>query len=237
MYSTRRKKFMEQMDGGAALFKAAPANRGKYHPDSDFLYLTGFTEPGALCLLVPEHEEHKFVLFVRPKDKAQEIWAGRRSGVEGAKEQFGADEAYPIDKLDENLPTYLDDVEKIYYRMGQDEAFNQKIVSLLKRYHSHRQKEDKGPNTIIDPSEILHEMRLIKSPKEISLMRKAVQISVEGHLAVMKTVKPGMYEYELEALIDYIFMDRALPSLLDIPMVHNSICRLRPCWMREDTRW
>ena len=203
MYSTRRKKFMEQMDGGVALFKAAPNNRGKYHPDSDFLFLTGFTEPNAGCLLTPEHKEHKFVLFVRPKDKTQETWTGRRAGVEGAKEQFDADEAYPIDKLDESLPKYLDDVEKIYYRMGQDEAFNQKIVSLLKRYHSHRRREDKGPNTIIDPSEILHEMRQIKAPEEISLMRKAAQITAKAHLAVMKTVKPGMYEYELEALFDY----------------------------------
>jgi len=194
---------MKQMDGGVALFKTTPANRGKYHPDSDILYLTGFTEPNAVCLLAPEHKEHKFVLFVRPKDKGQETWAGRRAGVEGAKEQFGADEAYPIDKLDENLPKYLNDVEKIYYRMGQDEAFNQKIVSLLKRYHSHRQREDKGPNTIIDPSEILHEMRLIKSPEEISFMRKAAQITAEAHLEVMKAIKPGMYEYELEALFDY----------------------------------
>lgn len=194
---------MKQMDGGVALFKTASAGRGKYHPDSDFLYLTGFAEPNAVCLLAPEHKEHKFILFVQPKDEKQEKWNGKRFGVEGAKEQFGADEAYPIDELDENLPQYLNDVEKIYYCMGQDEAFNQKMVSLMKRYHSHRQREDKGPNTLIDPSEILHEMRVIKSPEEISLMLKAVQITAEAHLAVMKTIKPGMYEYELEALFDY----------------------------------
>ena len=203
MYSTRRERFMEQMDGGVALFKSALASRGRYHPDSDFLYLTGFIEPNAVCLLAPEHKEHKFVLFVQPKDEKRERWNGKRFGVEGAKEQFDVNEAYPIDKLDETLPKYLDDVEKIYYRMGQDEAFNQKIVNLMKRYHSHRQREDKGPNAIIDPSEILYEMRLIKSPEEISLMRKAARITAEAHLAIMKALKPGMYEYELEALFDY----------------------------------
>ncbi|MFQ6044640.1 MAG: aminopeptidase P N-terminal domain-containing protein, partial [Candidatus Poribacteria bacterium] len=171
----------------------------------DFYYLTGFEEPNAVCLLAPEYEEHKFVLFVQPKDPKAEIWTGRRAGVEGAKEQFGADEAYPIDKLDEELSKYLDNVSKIYYRMGKDEEFNQKIIDLIKRYQPRRQS-DKGPHTIVDSGEILHEMRLKKSTEEIELTQKAVDITVEAQRAAMKTVKPGMYEYELEALINYIYL-------------------------------
>ena len=204
MFSERRKKFMAQMDGGVAFFRNPPSSSGKYYPDSDFYYLTGFDEPNAVCLLTPEHEEHKFVLFVQPKDQKAEIWTGRRTGVEGAKEQFGADEAYPIDKLDENLPKYLDNVSKIYYRMGRDEDFNKKVIDLIKRYQSRRQS-DEGPYMLVDSGEILHDMRLKKSSEEIKLMRKAVNITVEAQCAAMKAIKPGMYEYELEAVINYTY--------------------------------
>ena len=196
MYSDRRKRFMEKMDGGVAIFRAPEMRGGKYLPDKDFYYLTGFDEPNAVCLLTPDHKEHKFVLFVRPKDEKQEIWHGRRAGVEGAKQDFSADEAYPIDKLDEDLTKYLNGINKIYYQMGSDEDFNQKIVSLMKRYR---------PHTLIDTGEILHEMRLFKSTSELDLMRKAAEITEIAHREAMKAVKPGMYEYELEALIDYTF--------------------------------
>jgi len=196
MYSDRRKRFMEKMDGGVAIFRAPEMRDRKYLPDKDFYYLTGFDEPNAVCLLAPDHKEHKFALFVRPKDEKQEIWHGRRAGVEGAKQDFGADEAYPIDKLDEDLTKYLNGINKIYYQMGSDEDFNQKIVGLMKRYR---------PHTLIDTGEILHEMRLLKSTSELNLMRKAAEITEMAHREAMKAVKPGMYEYELEALIDYIF--------------------------------
>jgi len=204
MFAERRKKFMERMDAGVALFRNPPAGREKYHPDSDFYYLTGFEEPNAVCLLTPEHDEHKCVLFVQPKDPKAEIWTGRRSGVEGAKDQFGVDEAHPIDKIDENLPKYLDNVSKIYYRMGKDEDFNQKVIDLIKSYQSRRQF-DEGVHTIIDSGEILHEMRVKKDKEEIALIQKAVDITAEAQCAAMKAVKPGMYEYELEAVINYIY--------------------------------
>lgn len=206
MYAERQQKFMAQMDGGVAIFRAASMiGQCKYHPDSDFYYLTGFEEPDAVCLLAPHHKEHKFVLFVRPKNREREIWYGRRVGVEDAKEQFGADETYPIDKLDEHLPKYLDDVDKIYYRFGSDKEFNQKVVNLIQRYQFSQQRESKGPRAIIDAGEILHEMRLFKNPAELDMMRKAAEITAEAHIAAMKAAHPGIYEYELEALIDYTF--------------------------------
>ncbi|HIE26601.1 TPA: M24 family metallopeptidase [Candidatus Poribacteria bacterium] len=195
-YSDRRKQFMEKMDGGVAIFRAPEMGERKYLPNKDFYYLTGFDEPNAVCLLTPEHKEHKFVLFVRAKDEERERWTGRRAGVEGAKQRFGADEAYPIDKLDEELPKYLSGTDKIYYRMDSDEVFNQKVVNLIKRYR---------PHTLIDTGKILHEMRLFKSRDELNLMRKAAAITEMAHREAMKAVKPGMYEYELEALIGYTF--------------------------------
>ena len=213
MYSDRRKRFMEKMNGGVAIFRTPMEIRDKkYLPDKDFYYLTGFDEPNAVCLLAPTHKEHQFVLFVRPKDEKQERWYGGRAGVEGSKQQFGVDEAYPIDKLDENLPKYLNGIDKIYYRMGSDEAFNQKIVSLMKRYR---------PHTLIDTGKILHEMRLFKSTDELNLIRKAAEITGMAHCEAMKAVKPGMYEYELEALIDYTFRKNgavgpAFPSIVGV---------------------
>src|SRR6185436_8558326 len=113
-------------------------------------YLTEFNESEAVLVLAPHHEEHRFILFVQPKDKEKETWTGYRWGVEGAKEKFGADEAYPIAELDEKLPKYLEKADRIYYHLGRDEAFNSKVLKhwqlLMKGYP----KRGTGPTAIED---------------------------------------------------------------------------------------
>ncbi|MCZ6679308.1 MAG: aminopeptidase P N-terminal domain-containing protein, partial [Candidatus Poribacteria bacterium] len=211
MHETKRKAFMQKIKGGVAIFPSAlPAVRThstehKYRQDSYFYYLTGFEEPGAICVIAPDHPEHQYVLFVRPRVPDREVWTGKRAGVEGAKAHFGADEAYPIEEFDEKIGEYLDKTDRLYYSFGSDEAFNRKIIELLKRYSRHRLREGTGPNTVIDSGEILAEMRLIKDEAELKRIRRATEISVEAHLAAMKATRPGVYEYELEALIDSIF--------------------------------
>ena len=211
MHENRRKTLIKKIAGGVAIFPSAlqamrtHSTEYKYRQDANFYYLTGFEEPEAVCVLAPDHPEHQYVLFVRPRAPEQEVWTGKRAGVEGAKDRFGADEAYPIEEFDEKITEYIGQAEKLYYAFGADEAFDRKIIQLLKGYRRHRLREGTGPTTLIDPTDILAEMRLMKDGTELKLIRKAVDISVEAHTAAMQAVRPGMYEYELESLIDSIY--------------------------------
>ncbi len=210
-YAARREAFVKQMGEGVAIFPAAPLSirshdtEYRYRQDNDFYYLTGFPEPEALCLLSPQHDTERFVLFVRPRDKDREVWTGRRFGAERAKEIFGADATYTIDKLDEILPQHLATAEKVYYALGRSEPMNAKVLDLMNRGRMMRQRSGRGPVSLIDPGEILHELRLHKSAEEIELMRRAVAASAAAHQAAVTLTRPGMYEYEIEALLEFHF--------------------------------
>ena len=212
VYATRRETFVKQIGtSGVAIFPAAPSSirshdtEYRYRQDNDFFYLTGFPEPEALCLLSPQHETERFILFVRPRDKEKETWTGKRFGVEGAKDLFGADAAYTIDKIDEILPQHLLQAENVYYAFGRDDQLNNKVVTLMNHSRMQRQRSGRGPVSVIDPGTILHEMRLFKSQAELALMRQAVNASAAAHYAAMTQTRPGMYEYEIEALLEFHF--------------------------------
>ena len=210
-YAARREAFVHQMGEGVAIFPAAPLSirshdtEYRYRQDNDFYYLTGFPEPEALCLLSPQHATERFILFVRPRDKNREVWTGRRFGAERAKEIFSADATYTIDKLDEILPQHLATAEKVYYALGRNEPMNAKILDLMNRGRMMRQRSGRGPVSLIDSGEILHELRLHKSAEEIELMRRAVAASAAAHQAAVTLTRSGMYEYEIEALLEFHF--------------------------------
>lgn len=224
-YRQRREQLMAKIGSGTAIFRSAPMAvmhndvEYAYRQDSDFLYLTGFNEASAVAVFAPHHEEHKFVLFVQPKDPEKETWHGYRAGVEGAKEIYGADEAYPINELDEKLPQYLEKAERIYYHLGRDRVFNETLLKHWQRLMATYPKRGIGPTAIEDSNIILHPMRLVKSETELALMRKAADISVEAHKHAMEFAKPGRYEYEIQAEIEHIFRLRggngpAYPSIV-----------------------
>ena len=176
----------------------------RFRQDSDFFYLTGFEEPDAIAVIKPG-ETHEYALFVRPRDPEREIWDGRRAGVEGAKSEFGAQEALPIDKFHEKLPEILNDAEILYYRLGVNRDLDDQIIREIARMRSLNRKPIHPPETIIDPATIVHELRVVKSPEELEIMQKAADIAAEAHCEAMKAVRPGMREYEVEALIEQIF--------------------------------
>jgi len=176
----------------------------RFRQDSDFFYLTGFEEPEAIAILKPG-ETHEYVLFVRPRDPEREIWDGRRAGVEGAMSEFGAQESFPIDKFDEKLTEILSDAEVLYFRLGVNRELEDKIIREISRIRAINRKPVHAPQTIIDPGTIVHELRVIKSPEEIEIMQTAADIAAEAHCEAMKAARPGMREYELEALIEQIF--------------------------------
>lgn len=224
-YQQRRQDLMAKIGSSTAIFRSAPTAvmhndvEYIYRQDSDFFYLTGFNEAQAVAVLAPHHPEHHFILFVQPKDPEKEVWTGYRCGVEGAKELYGADIAYPIAELDEKLPQYLEKADRIYYHLGRDRNFNDKIIqhyqSLLRTYP----KRGTGPIAIADPSVILHDMRLYKSTTELDLMRQAVEIAVEAHNYALQSAVPGRYEYQIQAEIEHLFrlrggMGPAYPSIV-----------------------
>ncbi len=224
-YQQRRSQLMAKIGNGTAIFRSAPMAvmhndvEYNYRQDSDFFYLTGLNEAQAVAVLAPHHPEHQFILFVQPKDREQEVWSGYRCGVEAAKAIYGADEAYPISELNEKLPQYLEKADRIYYHLGRDRNFNEKILSHWQKLMRTYPKRGTGPIAIEDTAPTLHSLRLIKSNMELELMRKAADIAVEAHNHAMEFTQPGRYEYEVQAEIEHIFRKRgaigpAYPSIV-----------------------
>jgi Xaa-Pro aminopeptidase len=176
----------------------------RFRQDSDFFYLTGFEEPDSIAVVKPDQDPH-YTLFVRPRDPEREIWDGRRAGVEGARSDFGADESFPIIEFDEKLQEILDGSETLYYRLGVNRDLDDTIVRQISRMRSVNRKPIHPPTTIIDPATIVHEQRVVKSSDEIEIMQRAADIAAEAHCEAMKAVRPGMQEYEVEALIERVF--------------------------------
>jgi len=179
----------------------------RFRQDSDFLYLTGFEEPEAIAVVKPS-ETKKYVLFVRPRDPEREIWDGRRAGVEGAVSEFGADAAFPIAEFESKLREMLDNAEILYYRLGVNRALDDTIIREITSMRGWNRKPIHPPQTIVDPASIIHEMRVLKSPEELEIMQTAADIAAEAHVEAMKAARPGMQEYQLEALIEQVFRKR-----------------------------
>lgn len=177
----------------------------KFHQDPDFYYLTGFHEPDAIAVINPSNKKNPFILFVRPSDPLMETWYGRREGVEGAVKNFGANKAFPIDKFEAEMGKLLNGNEKLYYRFAKDEKLDQIILQYLSGQRFRRLKTAYPPHTIIDPTVILGEMRLHKTSEEVELMQKAADIAAEAHILAMQSVKPGMNESQIEAIIEHHF--------------------------------
>ena len=208
----RRRRLMDRLGpDAAALFVAAPVSvrsndvEYPYRQGNDFLYLTGFVEPEAVALLLPGHAKEEYVLFVRPRDPERETWTGRRAGIEGALTTHAAQAAFPVDKLDEKIGEYVSERERLYYTFGRDPAFNQRVLGWMQQWQVLRPRSGKGPVAVLDPGEIVHEMRLVKDSEELACMRKAAAIAAEAHHAAMRAAHDGLHEYEIEALLDYTF--------------------------------
>jgi Xaa-Pro aminopeptidase len=221
----RRDEFMRRIAGGVAVFPSAPTAirnsdvEHEYRQDSDLYYLTGFEEPNSVAVFVPDHPEHRFVMFVQPREREREVWTGWRAGEEGAKSGYGADASFTIDKLDEELPRLVEKADRIYYRFGSDPQSDDRVVGLMRRFQRERQRSGFGPAAVIDPAELLHELRLIKTAADLELLRRAIDISCEAHLEAMRAVRPGMFEYEIEAVLRYVCRKNGSPRHGYAPIV------------------
>lgn len=212
-FAQRRASLMEWMgpDSIAILPAAAQAVRNRdtdyrYRQDSDFYYLSGFGEPEAVICLIPNRPQGEFILFCRERDREREIWDGIRAGVEGAIELYGADDSYPIGKLDEIIPGLMEGKKKVYVNLGGQPEFDTRVMGWVSHLQGRARQGVKAPGEFLILSHLLHELRLYKSADELSVMRRAAAISAQAHIRAMQKARPGLYEFELEAELLHEFL-------------------------------
>jgi Xaa-Pro aminopeptidase len=204
-------------DGGIAIIPAAGETvrnddvTHDFRQDSDFHYLTGFHEPDAVCVLVPGHPEGDYHLFVRPRDRETEIWTGFRVGTDGATSRFQADAAHEVANLDTVLPRLMQGRDTLFYRLGNP-AHDAGIGRLLDTARSQHERFGKAvPLAIHDVGVLLGEMRLRKSPSEVESLRAACLLSAEGHREAMRFARPGLFEYQVQAAMEYVWREAGSP--------------------------
>lgn len=211
-FTRRRRDLMATMSKNSiAILTAAPAqvrSRDTYFPyrqDSNFFYLTGFPEPEAVLVLIPKRPQGQFVLFCRERDRSREIWDGRRAGPEGARELYGADDAFPIDDIDEILPGLLEGRDRVYYALGRNRTFDTRLLDWIDGIRARARSGAVPPDEFVDLDHLVHEARLFKTATELKVMRKAGAISARAHCRAMRAARPDLYEYQLQAEIEHTF--------------------------------
>jgi Xaa-Pro aminopeptidase len=211
-FAKRRRQLMRMMGRDAiAILPAASVkqrnNDVEYHyrQDSDFQYLTGFDEPQSVAVLMPGRPQGEFVMFVRDRDPARETWDGARAGPDGAEADFGADHGFPIDDIDEILPGLLERCSRVYYTMGMNPDFDQRVFGWVNGLRAQAKKGLHTPQEFVALDHLLHEMRLFKSRPELDAMRRAAVIAATAHRRAMQLAAPGRMEYEVMAEILHEF--------------------------------
>lgn len=211
-YARRRKALMAEMEPNSiAILPAAPMyirNRDVehiYRQDSDFQYLSGFPEPEAVIALIPGREHGEYVLFCRERDPARELWDGLRAGQDGAIAEYGADDAFPIGDIDDILPGLIEGRSRVYYAIGSNQEFDHRLMEWINTIRSKARQGAQPPNEFVALDHLLHDLRLYKSANELKVMRHAAEISARAHVRAMQASRAGLYEYHLEAELDYEF--------------------------------
>jgi Xaa-Pro aminopeptidase len=211
-FARRRTQLMRLIGSdGIAILPAAPVrNRNNdveyhYRQDSDFHYLTGFDEPESVAVLIPEREAAQYILFVRERNRQREIWDGKRAGPAGAVDDYGADDAFPITDIDEILPGLLEKRTRVFYTMGLNQEFDQRVVGWVSALRSQARSGTHPPQEFVALDHLLHDMRLFKSRGELALMRRAGAIAAGAHVRAMQFCQPGRMEFEVMAELLYEF--------------------------------
>ena len=214
LLARRRQRFLQQLGGAAAVIPGAALVthhadvEHAFRQNSDFWYLTGFDEPGAVALFLPHRPDNPFVLFVEARDPAAEVWNGFRWGCEGAVETFAADLAHPRSELAERLPEYLDGAEGIAFRVGRHREVEPLVLAAWARQLDRAPRSGKAALGLVAPCPLLHELRLRKEPEELDRLREAGRISAEAHELARRVVRPGLTERQVQAVIEQHFLEQ-----------------------------
>ncbi|GHC24240.1 Xaa-Pro aminopeptidase [Kushneria pakistanensis] len=210
-YRRRRERLMASVAPDSAILVPAAGLSVRNHDSdypfrqsSNFHYLCGFPEPDAWLVLLPGREAGESVLFCQPRDPAAETWTGRRVGPRRAVKAYGVDEAWSLEARDEQLLTLLEGRRTLYLPLDNDAALS--LAGQMRDCLKARERRGPpAPSSYADIDEILHEQRLIKSEAELALMRHAGEITARAHVRAMQCVRPGMFEYQLQAIIEHAF--------------------------------
>lgn len=217
IYAARRARVFEEMErrgGGVMILPAAEEklrnadNEYLFRQDSDYAWAVGLEEPQGAAVLVARGGQRRLVLFVRPKEREREIWTGFREGVEGAKARWGADEAFTVAELDARLPELVENAPTLWWRLGQDPAWDARVARIVSGLSMMKRAGKAAPGAIVEPGRILHELRLHKAPEEVERIRRAAELTAEGHFAAMREGRPGRREFQVQAEIEYAFRRR-----------------------------
>lgn len=211
-YARRRRNLMAMMepDSIAILPSSGEVTRSRdtefhFRQDSDLLYLTGFSEPDAVLVLLPGRRQGSVILFCRDRDPVTELWNGYRVGPAGAVADYDMDDAFPIGDIDEILPGLMEGKQRIYYSMGHNDGFDRRVLNWVNHLRRQVRTGARPPGDFTDLAFLLHEQRLFKSAAELRVMRRAGEISAAAHVRAMRACQPGRFEYQLEAEILHEF--------------------------------
>ncbi len=224
-YARRRHELMGIAGDGAVIIAHSAVHKIRnndvhypYRQDSDFMYLSGFSEPDAMLVLLPDGKDGQSILFCREKDSTREMWDGSMTGVAVAAERFGFDEAFPISEMATRLPRLMRGRDRVYHDLGKDTDFDHQLIGWLNDFRSRTRKKFQAPDEIVALDHSLHEMRLFKSRAEISAMRKSARVAANAHRRAMQICKPGMNEADVHAELLHAFT-RQKTEVSYIPIV------------------
>lgn len=215
-YARRRENLLQMIGPGSVVLLQAASEKTRnsdvlypYRQDSDFLYMSGFSEPEAVLVLVAGASGNRSLLFCRPADPDRAIWDGPRAGLEGALADFGMDESFDIAELDKRLPALMEAAEKVYYKVGSEPEFDRQIMRWMHQLHD--TKDAHIPQELVSLEHDLHELRLFKSKAEVKAMRKAAKVAAKAHIEAMKAAPTATNEAELQAELFMVFYRNHCP--------------------------
>ncbi len=219
-FKQRREQLMAEVGTGNIAIIASANTRTRnrdvdypFRQDSDFYYLTGFNEADALAVFIPGREQGEYILFCQEFDEKKALWEGAHAGLDGATQEYGADDSFPIDDLGDILPGLLENRGKVYYPMGRDPDLDHHLMEWITHIRSQTRSGINAPGELVSLEHTLHEMRLIKSSAEIELLQQAADVSAKAHIRAMRTCKAGRYEYQIEGEMIHEFIDNGLRAV------------------------
>lgn len=176
-----------------------------HRPDSELYWLTGLTDPDVVAVFRGGTAEAELTLFVRPRDPEAELWTGVRRDPEALREAAGAAAVHPIHEVGERFPELVDGVDSLYFRLGEHPRLEGLVVEALRRGRLRGARKGTGPRRVVDPGELLDELRLRKDPWEVAQIRQAARITMEGFRALQGALGPGTPEWGLQAALEGAF--------------------------------
>ncbi len=207
----RRSRILDELGDGVLVLPAAPIlhrsrdTEHRYRPDSELFYATGITASHTVAVVRGFAQEDRFVLFVPALDPKHELWFGPRLGPDEAAELFGADAAYPLSELEEKLPDLLEGADRVFFRVGSDPRCQSLVFGALTVSRNRGARKGEGPRGVVDPGEVLDELRIRKDEEEIAHLRRATGVTATAFLDTIPQLRPGMGEWEVESLLEAAF--------------------------------